>query len=184
MMNQLFIQMSEAPGSGKTTLAIAIGRYLNAVVIDHDVLKSALLTAGVPTDLAGRASYQALEAMAQHLLQQGFHVIFDSLCYYQELLDRGQQLAQAAGATFLYIECLVEDLDELDRRPQARSRHHSQVAGVYSSPPGSSGETGPGKEVFQEWIANMKRPKSDYLVLDTTRPFADSLEKAMKYIGR
>jgi predicted kinase len=183
-MPQLFIQMSGAPGSGKTSIALAIARRLDAVVIDHDVVKSTLLAADLPSALAGSVSYQVLGAMAQHLLRQGCHVIFDSPCYYQELLERGQQLAQAAGATYLYIECLVEDLDELNRRLQTRSRHRSQVAGVYLLPPNGSGETGPGKELFQEWIANMKRPKSDYLVLDTTRPFAECLEEAMKYIGR
>jgi predicted kinase len=45
---QLFIQMSGAPGSGKTTIAHAIGRYIDAVVIDHDATKSTLLTADVP----------------------------------------------------------------------------------------------------------------------------------------
>jgi predicted kinase len=183
-MQQLFIQMSGAPGSGKTSIATAIARRLDAVVIDHDVVKSALLTADVPVNLAGSASYQVLGAIAQHLLRQGFHVIFDSPCYYEELLERGQQVAQAAGATYLYIECRVEDLDELNRRLQTRSRRRSQVAGVYLSPPDGSGETGPGKEVFQEWIANMKRPKSAYLVLDTTRPFAESVKEALKYISR
>jgi predicted kinase len=68
VMHQLFIQMSGAPGSGKTTIAHAIARRINAVVIDHDVTKSALLEANVPLALAGSASYQVLGAIAQHLL--------------------------------------------------------------------------------------------------------------------
>ena len=41
-MRQLFIQMSGAPGAGKTTLAQGIAPVLDAVIIDHDVSKTGL----------------------------------------------------------------------------------------------------------------------------------------------
>jgi len=66
MMRQVFVQMSGAPGAGKTTIAGAIAGRIGAVVIDHDVTKSALLDAGVSIAIAGRASYQVLGAVAQH----------------------------------------------------------------------------------------------------------------------
>ena len=43
----LLVQMSGAPGAGKSTVAHAIGRRTGAVVLDHDVTKSALLEAGL-----------------------------------------------------------------------------------------------------------------------------------------
>jgi predicted kinase len=184
VMHQLFIQMSGAPGSGKTTIAHAIARRINAVVIDHDVTKSALLEANVPLALAGSASYQVLRAIAQHLLLQGCNVIFDSPCYYQELLEKGQQLAQAVGAVYLYLECRVEDLNELDRRLRTRTRHPSQVAGVSFPLTDSSGKTQSSNEIFKEWIENMKRPDSGYLVLDTMRPLEVCIAEAMRYIER
>jgi predicted kinase len=184
VMHQLFIQMSGAPGSGKTTIAHAIARRINAVVIDHDVTKSALLEANVPLALAGSASYQVLGAIAQHLLLQGCNVIFDSPCYYQELLEKGQQLAQAVGAVYLYLECRVEDLNELDRRLRTRTRHPSQVAGVSFPLTDSSGKTQTSNEIFSEWIENMKRPDSGYLVLDTMRPLEVCIAEAMRYIER
>jgi predicted kinase len=184
VMHQLFIQMSGAPGSGKTTIAHAIARRINAVVIDHDVTKSALLEANVPLALAGSASYQVLGAIAQHLLLQGCNVIFDSPCFYQELLEKGQQLAQAVGAAYLYIECRVDDLNELDRRLRTRTRHPSQVAGVSFPLTDSSGKTQTSNEIFSEWIENMKRPDSGYLVLDTMRPLEVCIVEAMRYIER
>jgi predicted kinase len=184
VMHQLFIQMSGAPGSGKTTIAHAIARRINAVVIDHDVTKSALLEANVPLALAGSASYQVLGAIAQHLLLQGCNVIFDSPCFYQELLEKGRQLAQAVGAVYLYIECRVEDLNELDRRLRTRTRHPSQVAGVSFPLTDSSGKTQTSNEIFSEWIENMKRPDSGYLVLDTMRPLEVCIAEAMRYIER
>ncbi len=47
-----FVQMSGHPGSGKSTLARQIGKRTGAVIIDHDIVKSALLNSidGVPID--------------------------------------------------------------------------------------------------------------------------------------
>jgi len=40
-----FLQMSGFPGSGKSTLAKQISKLTNAVIVDHDVSKTALLEA-------------------------------------------------------------------------------------------------------------------------------------------
>ncbi len=179
---KLFIQMSGVPGAGKTTIAHAIAPYINAVIIDHDITKSALLDADVPVALAGKASYHLLGAVAQHLLSQGHTVIFDSPCFYVDLLKRGQQITLEANATYLYIECVVHDLTELDRRLRERPRHRSQVAGVWAKPTAGSGKTKKGAKFFQDQIANMKRPETDYLVLDMTQPLELCVEKAIAYI--
>ncbi len=182
-MSQLvFVQMSGVPGAGKTTLAHAIAPPLGAVVIDHDVTKTALLGAEVPVSLAGYASYMVLDALARHLLQQAHSVIFDSPCLYDELLMRGQQLAKEAGATYRYVECVVTDLDELDRRLRTRQRLPSQLAGVRVPPTAGSGKTETGDHAFREWMANMKRPAVPYLVLDTSRALEVCSNEALAYI--
>ena len=45
-----FIQISGAPGSGKTTPARAIAPKIDAVIIDHDITKTALLDWDIPID--------------------------------------------------------------------------------------------------------------------------------------
>ena len=170
MASLVFVQMSGVPGAGKTTIAHAIAGQIGAVVIDHDVTKSALLDANVPVTMAGQASYMVLDALARHLLQQGHSVIFDSPCFYEQLLTRGQRLAAQTGAQYRYIECVLENLDELDRRLQTRPRLRSQLAGVYAPPTEGSGKTQAGAEIFRDRMANMKRPAGGYLVLDTSRP--------------
>jgi hypothetical protein len=119
---------------------------------------------------------------ARHLLQQGYSVIFDSPCLYVELLERGQQLARALDAHYRYIECVVADLDELDQRLRTRPRMLSQLAGVRSAPTEGSGKAQSGDDVFRNWMANMKRPNTDYLVLDTTRPVEVCVEAATTYV--
>lgn len=183
MAELLLLQMSGAPGSGKTTLAQTIGRQIGAVVIDHDVTKSALLGADVPVALAGHASYSVLDALARHLLLQGYSVIVDSPCLYTVLLERGQQLAQEVHARYRSIECVVEDIEELDRRLRTRPHFPSQLVGVYQPPSAGSGKTHAGEAVFRDVIANMKRPPTGYLTLDTTQPLESYLQTALTYLA-
>lgn len=177
-----FIQMSGVPGAGKTTIAKAIGVHTGAIIIDHDVTKSALLDADVPVDLAGRASYQVLDALARHLLTQGKSVVFDSPCFYENLLTRGQKLAAEFGAQYRYVECVNHDLDEIDRRLRTRPRRRSQLAGVRVSPTPGSGKAEINDDVFRYQIANMKRPQSGYLTLDTSRPVEVCIKEALAYV--
>jgi predicted kinase len=182
MPKLVFVQMSGVPGAGKTTVARAIAPSIDAIVIDHDVTKSALLSANVPVSLAGYASYMVLDALARHLLQQGQSVIFDSPCFYEELLTRGQQLAEEAGATYRYIECVAHDLDELDQRLRTRQRLPSQLAGVHVPPTEGSGKSNVDADVFRDWMANMKRPQGTYLVLNTLHPLETYLTEVIRYV--
>ncbi len=182
MTDLVFVQMSGVPGAGKTTLARALAQRIGAVVIDHDVTKSALLEGNVPAASAGAASYSVLNAIARHLLEQRYSVIFDSPCFYEELLERGQRLAQEAGAHYRYIECVVADLDELDRRLRTRPRLPTQLAGVWAPPTAGSGKTHMSEDVFRDWLANMKRPATGYLTLDMTQSLDTCVEAAVAYV--
>ncbi len=57
-----FLQMSGLPGSGKSTLSRQIAKNTGAVVIDHDIVKTALLESleirQIETEAAGGISYE------------------------------------------------------------------------------------------------------------------------------
>ncbi|MBK9940531.1 MAG: ATP-binding protein [Kouleothrix sp.] len=174
--------MSGAPGSGKSTLARAIAPQLKAVIIDHDITKSALLEASIPVALAGSASYTILHALARDLLTQRWSVIFDSPCFYPELLDRGQALAHAAGVPYRYIECRLDDLPTLDQRLRTRARLPSQLAGITTPPTAGSGKAVMNETIFRDWIAHMKRPPTNYLIVDTAQPLPVCVAQALAYV--
>ena len=182
MADLVFIQMSGPPGAGKTTVATAIAQHIGAVVIDHDITKTALLDAEVPISIAGHASYCVLGAVAQDLLKQGHSVIHDSPCLYEELLERGQQLAADVGAAYRYIECVVNDLKELDRRLRTRPRLRSQRRGLGIPPIDILGETRSLEDILRHGIAKMKRPVNGFLLLDAMRPLEVCVKEAIGYI--
>jgi hypothetical protein len=115
-------------------------------------------------------------------MTQGKSVIFDSPCFYTDLLESGLELSRHFGATYLYIECVLNDLDELDRRLRSRTRHPSQVAGVRGEPTVGSGKTRVDEEVFLDWMKNMKRPERDYLVLDTSESIETVTQAVIAYV--
>jgi predicted kinase len=181
--SRLLVQMSGAPGSGKTTIAAAIVAHYGAVAVDHDVIKTAILTAGCPFEQAGRTSYDVMLALAEELVGQGHQVVLDSPCYYHELLAAGQCLASRHGLRYRYVECVTEDITELDRRLRGRTALRSQRPSVATPPvdlPADVGATG--TVLFEEWIANMKRPARDYLRLDTTWPVEECVRRVHAFL--
>ena len=89
----MLVQMSGAPGSGKSTIARAVARERGPVVLDHDVVKDAQPGAGLPFARAGKISYAVLLALAEDLLGSGHQVVLDSPCFYDELLAGGRAVA-------------------------------------------------------------------------------------------
>ena len=79
------------------------------------------------------------------------------------------------------MECVLNDIDELDRRLRTRQRWPSQITSVYAPPVPGSGKTLSGQALFEHWIANMQRPEDGYLVLDTARPLEVCVADAVAY---
>ncbi len=82
-----FLQMSGFPGSGKSTLARRIAESTGAIIIDHDIVQSAMLEAwdsNVDTKATGIISYHIEWSLIDFHLSQGESVIHDSPCFYTD----------------------------------------------------------------------------------------------------
>lgn len=168
---KLFIQMSGAPGAGKSTIAGLIAPSIGGVVIDHDVIRSSLLDSDVPFEEAAKHAYRLQWTLAAALMRQGFSVVIDSTCNFPEVLDRGASCAREHGYAYWYVECKVQDIDLLDQRLRTRGSLTSQRTGVDRPPAAaaSCNTNGPDSQaLFKKWIEHPCRAKDNVLVLDST----------------
>ena len=175
--------MSGIPGTGKSTLAARLGERLGLVVLDTDVVKSALLRTGVPLEQAGPATYAATLDVAAHLLAQGSSVVLDSPCRYLELLDTGVQIAADASVPYRLIELWVDDVAAVLPRLDARTPRPSQVASASQPPEGTVWESGTPLATLSTWQGQLVRPPEGWVRLDATRPVEENLARATEFLS-
>ena len=179
----MLVQLSGVPGSGKSTLARGLAGARGLVVVDTDVLKSALVDGGVAVTDAGRPTYLAALAMAEDLLAQGRSVVIDSPCRYPALLSTGRDIARGAGVRYAFIELWAADLSPLLARLDARTPRVSQVASATRPVPGTEWELGTPEATLRAWQSLLVRPDEDWLRLDAEQPEASILTDALSYLG-
>jgi predicted kinase len=169
-----FLQMAGFPGAGKSTLAKEIGKRTGAVVIDHDVIKSALLQSiekdSLDPKLAGKISYDIDWSLIKYQLSQGNCVVFDSPCFYEEIVEKGTELARKFNASYKYVECSLTDFHQVIERLKNRYRMISQF-----------NETT--EEIFNYGLLNSKKPVNGRcLDVDTIQPLEIYIEEVIHYL--
>jgi predicted kinase len=157
----MLLQLSGVPGTGKSTLARSLARDLDLVVLDTDVVKSALMATDVSFAAAGPATYAAVLAIATDLLAQGRSVAVDSPCRYAELLAAGQRVAADAEVPYRLLELWADDPAELLPRLTGRAARPSQV-----TPAVSPWELGTPAETLRGWQEQLVRPETGWLRVD------------------
>ncbi|TDD29773.1 ATP-binding protein [Kribbella turkmenica] len=176
------LQMSGVPGSGKSTVAAHVVDNFGAVAVDYDVIKSAVLDAGV--DLAGsaKAAYEVMYALARQILGQGRPVVMDSPCFWPRILNEGMEIARAYDASYRYIECRIHDLGLLDERLAHRPRLRTHRRSVNLPPPDLGDQPTDGEALYREAWDSIQRPADNYLQLDMHRPLTELLPEVNAYL--
>ena len=164
----VLIQMAGRPGSGKTTLARAIGAATGAAVLDLDVLKSAMLGAGTTWEDAGPLVYVLLFALADDLMEQGRSVIIDSPSRWPNIPEQGVRIADERGGRYVFIECLLADRDELLIRLKSRRLLPSQHTVLGQLLPPSADENEHVR--WEEEATRVFGPAEGWVVVDTGGP--------------
>ncbi|WP_342505523.1 AAA family ATPase [Sporosarcina sp. FSL K6-2383] len=171
-----FLQMSGFPGSGKSTLARIVAKLTGAIIIDHDIVKSTLLTSleanCIDTNATGKIAYDIEWSLIDFHLSEGHSVILDSPCFYSEMVEKGTKLSEKHRAKYKYVECYLNDVEEIRKRLKNRTRMISQIQQVSS------------EEAFVEWVKNSKRPPDiECFTVDSGRPLDSYVDEVMSYIG-
>lgn len=177
---KLLIQMSGAPGSGKSTVANLLAQSIDGVVINHDLIRSFFLENDNSFDQSAKLTYRFQWILAEDMIKQGRTVIIDSTCNYKETLDQGTALAQQYSYDYKYVECRVSDIALLEGRLRNRVSLRSQRTGVNSPPLDVSGDrhNEDYHALFKRWIENPCRPAGDAIFVNST----GSPEECLGYI--
>ncbi len=164
---QLVIQMHGEPGSGKSTVARELSAYLNLIVIDKDVIKAALLRAGVAEQQAAVGAYEVFFAQAHAFVAEGHSIILDNPVYWGSVERRWLEIASAAGSPPILIECVCPDREAIVRRLATRDALESQPRDPLD---------------LREHPGSTPTQFHPRLTLDTTRPLNEIVEEAVAYI--
>lgn len=169
--------------SGKSTIADALGREMQAPVVDADRTRKEL--AGVAPEQplpegpwAGfyspeftRKVYSELCRRASAVLASGRPVILDASFRARAHRAEARRLARETGVPFLFVECRASE--ELCRK---RLREREKTRSV------SDGRIEVFGDFARSWELVDELDSSEHVVLDTSEPVAANLEKLARAI--
>jgi predicted kinase len=172
--NMQLIVFAGLPGTGKSSLAEAVGRKLAIPVFAKDWLEGVLVRCELQpaTEAApslGFAGYELLTTLAERQLRLGQSVILDCVAGPQAIRAEWQALAAQYGAGWRVIECLCSD------EAEHRSRLQRRVRGI----PGWHELDWGDVQKVAAYYAPWQEPR---LVLDAVQPWEDNLAAALRYL--
>jgi predicted kinase len=125
------ISVSGPQGSGKTTLARALGQRLGVPALSRDPLMGAIRDSGYPAESLedlqqlGVAGYRLQGALLEQLLGQGLSVVLECVAP-AAVRDAWRRIADRHAAQFLEVDTVVSDADlhrsRLDERENSGQR--------------------------------------------------------------
>lgn len=114
------------PGTGKTTLARALARWLGATYLRIDTIEHAM----AESKPAGEAGYLVGYALAEENLRLGCTVVADSVNPLRITREAWRKAARHAGAGFVEILVVCSDHVEHRRRIETREADIMDIAGL------------------------------------------------------
>ena len=167
-----FIVFAGLPGTGKSSIAEAVGRELGIPVFAKDWLEATLRRSGLdPNKDVGYAGYELLTTLAQRQLQLGQSVILDSVASIEAVRTRWRELAATYQARWRVIECVCSDETPHRARLAVRER---DIPGWHEL---DWSEVERVKAYYAEW-------KDERLIVDAVSPLAENIATVLNYLHR
>jgi predicted kinase len=158
----LLIQMAGHGGSGKSTLARQLAQRIGGVTVDLDVIKTALLDAGIDWSPASTGSYEVVHALVDDFLAtKAVCVVVDLPSYWAEIHERLTTAAARHEAAYVFIECEAPETVRAERLA-SRSTRRSQIPRLGETPADAPTDTAP-----VHMRAIVRPPDKPCLLVDT-----------------
>lgn len=166
------IVFSGLPGTGKSTLAEAVGKYFGIPVFAKDWLEASLLQSGLkPIDKnrsLGYVGYELLTLLAERQFMLGQSVILDSVAATKTIRSEWGRLAKRYQAERRVIECICSDEAIHKKRLKVRNR---RIPGWHEL---EWSEVERVRKYYVPW-------RSAHLTLDMANPFDENFAQAKAY---
>lgn len=125
----MLVVMAGLPGTGKSTVAEAVGAQLGMPVVSVDPIESAILSAGIDADQpTGLAAYLVAETIAEAVVSGGAGVVVDAVNAVEPAREQWVRLAARRGTTIRFVEVICSDEGVHRARLEARGRQLAHLA--------------------------------------------------------
>src|SRR5215469_12190169 len=115
------VLMAGLPGAGKTTLAYALRREFQWLIIDKDRYRKEMLKQGLDDDTASRIAYEiAFAEVRSALTEQQVSVILDTAALHRFVLDTIREIMLDVEQACLKVILCVADRDLRNERLRKR----------------------------------------------------------------
>jgi predicted kinase len=164
----MIVVVGGLPGTGKSTLADAIGQRLALPVVAKDIVEASLWRSGVGAEHGSwRAANDLLVTLADTFLGQGLDgVVLDAVFRIADDRQALRDLAASRGVRFVLIECICSDEAAHRQRIEGRRR---DIPGWYEL---SWADVESVRARYEPW-------EDARLVLDASDAFEQNLERAL-----
>jgi len=127
----MFIVMAGLPGTGKSTVALAVGSRLGLPIVSVDPIESAILSAGIDAGQpTGLAAYLVAEVIADSVLSSpASGVIVDAVNAVEPAREQWVKLGARHGERRVrFVEVICSDESIHRSRLEARGRQLAHIA--------------------------------------------------------
>lgn len=171
-------------GTGKSTMARALGNLFHWPVLSSDVIRKELANLppqtrclenfqqGIYTPDFSQRTYQTLYAQAEQILRAGNSVIIDASFNKKKYRAMGMELASKIGANIFFLECTCP-AEEIKKRLARRASDIQEP---------SDGRWEIFADLKRDFEEVVELPSSSHLVLDTRASLEEILGSIFHYL--
>ena len=155
------IVMRGYPGTGKSTIARALARTLQAPLLDRDIIRQMAVDILGEQPEIGRFAYDLLFALSRKQLELNLSVILDTPLTYRRTYEQAREMAQSFHIPMLVVHCQCP--------PELQKRRLEGRKGMVSQFQITSWEE------WERWKPRFEEYEDNGCIVNTANPIHDSL---------